>query len=70
MTRRIKSIDEVPHDPVYVEAYGANYRTHPDFVSKMNEAIEGTRDLGNVRSDIGEAVAQRKRRTAYTQPGW
>ena len=70
MSPRITTIDDVPHDPVYVEAFGENYRTHPDFIAKMQEAIQGCRDIGNVRADIRESVVFGKRYIRAADRGW
>ena len=70
MAPRISRIEDVPHDPVYVEAFGEEYRTHPDFIAKMQEAIQGTRDIGNVRADIRESVAFEKRSRGVADRGW
>lgn len=71
MKKRVSSVEDIPHDDLYIEAYGKDYRTHPEFIAKMGETIHGTRDIGNVRADIGELVVHRRKgATPAAKGGW
>lgn len=69
MIKTYKTLEDIPHDDVYVTVYGENYRNNPAFIQKVGEALHGTRDFGFVKADIRELAAFSADAT-YTPRGW